>query len=48
MYSLQNVYSKMLLSSERHKYGPAELQFYTSVASFVIQVIILKNVSLWW
>ena len=38
-FSLQNVYSKVLLSSERHKYGPAELQFYTSFASFVIQIM---------
>lgn len=37
---LQNVYSKVLLSSERHKYGPAELQFYTSMASFFIQVMV--------
>lgn len=39
LFSLQNVYSKVLLSSERHKYGPAELQFFTSLASFVIQVM---------
>jgi hypothetical protein len=38
-FSLQNVYSKVLLSSERHKYGPAELQFFTSFASFVIQIM---------
>ncbi|EFX88523.1 hypothetical protein DAPPUDRAFT_41071 [Daphnia pulex] len=36
---LQNVYSKVLLSSDRHKYGPAELQFFTSFASFVIQIM---------
>jgi hypothetical protein len=29
----------VLLSSERHKYGPAELQFFTSFASFVIQIM---------
>ena len=37
--SLQNVYSKVLLSSERHKYGPAELQFNTSFASLMIQIV---------
>ncbi|XP_030761373.1 solute carrier family 35 member E2B-like [Sitophilus oryzae] len=35
---IQNVYSKMLLSGDKFKYNPAELQFYTSVASIVIQV----------
>ncbi|XP_018329805.1 solute carrier family 35 member E2-like [Agrilus planipennis] len=35
---LQNVYSKMLLSGEKFKYSPAELQFYTSLASIVIQI----------
>lgn len=35
----QNVYSKMLLSGKSHKYTPAELQYYTSLASFGIQVI---------
>ena len=39
VYSVQNVYSKVLLSSERHKYGPAELQFHTSIASLVIQLV---------
>eukprot|EP00088_Acartia_fossae_P000210 TRINITY_DN10074_c0_g2_i3.p1 TRINITY_DN10074_c0_g2~~TRINITY_DN10074_c0_g2_i3.p1 ORF type:complete len:363 (-),score=98.02 TRINITY_DN10074_c0_g2_i3:384-1472(-) len=34
----QNVYSKMLISGEAHKYTPAELQFYTSVASLVVTV----------
>ena len=29
----------MLLSSDRHKYGPAELQFFTSTASFFIQIM---------
>ncbi|KAI9564033.1 hypothetical protein GHT06_007771 [Daphnia sinensis] len=37
---MQNVYSKVLLSSERHKYGPAELQFFTSFASFMIQIMV--------
>jgi len=37
---IQNVYSKVLLSSERQRNGPAELQFNTSLASFVIQLIV--------
>ncbi|XP_065163807.1 solute carrier family 35 member E2A-like [Atheta coriaria] len=35
---LQNVYSKMLISGDKFKYTPAELQFYTSLASIVIQI----------
>lgn len=35
---LQNVYSKMLISGEKYKYTPAELQFYTSIASVVVQI----------
>ncbi|KAL3862634.1 hypothetical protein ACJMK2_008588 [Sinanodonta woodiana] len=35
---LQNVYSKMLISGEKHKYTPAELQFYTSIASVIVQI----------
>ncbi|XP_026464040.1 solute carrier family 35 member E2-like [Ctenocephalides felis] len=35
---LQNVYSKMLISGEKYKYTPAELQFYTSLASVVVQI----------
>uniref|UniRef100_A0A1B6KKG7 Sugar phosphate transporter domain-containing protein n=1 Tax=Graphocephala atropunctata TaxID=36148 RepID=A0A1B6KKG7_9HEMI len=35
---LQNVYSKMLISGENFKYTPAELQFYTSMASVVVQI----------
>lgn len=34
---LQNVYSKMLISGQ-YKYTPAELQFYTSLASIVVQI----------
>lgn len=34
----QNVYSKMLISGETFKYSPAEMQFYTSVASIVVMV----------
>jgi len=32
----QNVYSKMLISGDAFKYTPAEMQFYTSVASLVV------------
>lgn len=32
----QNVYSKMLISGDAFKYSPSEMQFYTSVASFVV------------
>ncbi|RZF32103.1 hypothetical protein LSTR_LSTR003966 [Laodelphax striatellus] len=35
---LQNVYSKMLISGDRFKFTPAELQFYTSMASVVVQI----------
>ncbi|XP_014290559.1 solute carrier family 35 member E2A [Halyomorpha halys] len=35
---LQNVYSKMLISGDKFKYTPAELQFYTSLASVALQV----------
>ncbi|KAF4525280.1 hypothetical protein B566_EDAN009363 [Ephemera danica] len=35
---LQNVYSKMLISGDKFKYTPAELQFYTSMASVVVQI----------
>lgn len=35
---LQNVYSKMLISGDKFKYTPAELQFYTSIASIVVQI----------
>ncbi|KAJ8926720.1 hypothetical protein NQ314_020836 [Rhamnusium bicolor] len=35
---VQNVYSKMLISGDKFKYTPAELQFYTSVASIVVQI----------
>ncbi|XP_059490914.1 solute carrier family 35 member E2B-like [Neocloeon triangulifer] len=35
---LQNVYSKMLISGDQFKYTPAELQFYTSMASVVVQI----------
>ncbi|XP_029643729.1 solute carrier family 35 member E2A isoform X1 [Octopus sinensis] len=35
---LQNVYSKMLISGEKYRYTPAELQFYTSIASVVVQI----------
>lgn len=32
----QNVYSKMLISGDDFKYSPAEMQFYTSLASLVV------------
>ncbi|KAJ8958860.1 hypothetical protein NQ318_019627 [Aromia moschata] len=35
---VQNVYSKMLISGDKFKYTPAELQFYTSVASIIVQI----------
>ncbi|XP_041377214.1 solute carrier family 35 member E2A-like [Gigantopelta aegis] len=35
---LQNVYSKLLISGEKYRYTPAELQFYTSIASVVVQI----------
>lgn len=35
---MQNVYSKMLISGEKYKYTPAELQFYTSMAAMVVQI----------
>ncbi|XP_064611452.1 solute carrier family 35 member E2A-like [Liolophura sinensis] len=34
----QNVYSKLLISGEKYRYTPAELQFYTSLSSIVIQL----------
>ncbi|CAG5121833.1 unnamed protein product [Candidula unifasciata] len=34
----QNVYSKHLISGEKYRYTPAELQFYTSIASIVVQI----------
>lgn len=35
---VQNVYSKMLISGDKFKYTPAELQFYTSIASIIVQI----------
>lgn len=46
---LQNVYSKMLISGEKFKYTPAELQFYTSIASIVLQIpasVVLVDIEL--
>lgn len=34
----QNVYSKMLISGDGFRYSPAELQFYTSIASIVVTI----------
>jgi len=38
MDCLQNVFSKLLISGSEHRYTPAELQFYTSVASIFVQI----------
>lgn len=35
---LQNVYSKILISGEKFRYTPAELQFFTSISSIVVQI----------
>ncbi|KAH3826931.1 solute carrier family 35 member E2A-like [Dreissena polymorpha] len=35
---LQNVYSKMLISSAKYRYNPAELQFFTSISSVLVQI----------
>ncbi|XP_013790818.1 solute carrier family 35 member E2-like [Limulus polyphemus] len=35
---MQNVYSKILLSNEKHNNSPSELQFYTSITSLAVQV----------
>ncbi|KAJ1522933.1 hypothetical protein ONE63_002072 [Megalurothrips usitatus] len=35
---LQNVLSKMLISGDKFKYTPAELQFYTSMAAMVVLI----------
>ncbi|XP_043225764.1 solute carrier family 35 member E2B-like [Amphibalanus amphitrite] len=34
----QNVYSKMLISGDKYKYTPTELQFYTSLSSVLVQL----------
>ncbi|XP_037088578.1 solute carrier family 35 member E2B-like isoform X2 [Pollicipes pollicipes] len=34
----QNVYSKLLISGEKYKYTPTELQFYTSLSSVLVQL----------
>uniref|UniRef100_A0A914X6U9 Sugar phosphate transporter domain-containing protein n=1 Tax=Plectus sambesii TaxID=2011161 RepID=A0A914X6U9_9BILA len=38
MDCLQNVFSKLLISGDGFRYTPAELQFYTSVASVIVQI----------
>ncbi|XP_060587514.1 solute carrier family 35 member E2A-like [Ruditapes philippinarum] len=38
IHSLQNVYSKMLISGEKYRYTPAELQFFTSISSVIVQI----------
>ncbi|VDI60119.1 solute carrier family 35, member E2 [Mytilus galloprovincialis] len=35
---LQNVYSKVLISGDKYRYTPAELQFYTSLSSIAVQI----------
>ncbi|XP_076085964.1 solute carrier family 35 member E2A-like [Mytilus galloprovincialis] len=35
---LQNVYSKSLISGEKYRYTPVELQFYTSMSSLAVQI----------
>jgi len=35
---LQNVYSKILISGEKFRYTPAELQFFTSISSVIVQI----------
>lgn len=35
---LQNVYSKLLISGENYRYTPAELQFFTSMSSVIVQI----------
>lgn len=35
---MQNVYSKILISGDKFKYTPAELQFYTSISSVLVQI----------
>ncbi|CAC5423612.1 SLC35E2 [Mytilus coruscus] len=35
---LQNVYSKKLISGEKYRYTPVELQFYTSISSIAVQI----------
>jgi len=47
----QNVYSKMLISGDAFKYSPAEMQFYTSVASLIVTIptsfLLMSPSSLW-
>lgn len=38
LFSLQNVFSKLLISGSEYRYTPAELQFYTSVAAVGVQI----------
>lgn len=35
---LQNVFSKVLISGDTYKYSPAEIQFYTSLTSLLVQL----------
>jgi solute carrier family 35 protein E2 len=38
----ESVCSKLLISGKGHKYSPAELQYYSSIASFAVQVPFLS------
>ena len=41
IFSLQNVYSKLLISSEHHRYTALELQFWASLLASVFQLPLL-------
>ncbi len=46
MFSLQNVYSKLLISGERYRYTAVELQFWASLVAAVFQSpLLLYNVN---
>jgi solute carrier family 35 protein E2 len=40
-YSLQNVYSKILISGERYRYTAVELQFWASLVAAIFQLPLL-------
>lgn len=45
-FSLQNVYSKILISGERHRYTAVELQFWASLIACIFQIpLLLYNVN---
>src|SRR5579871_2507821 len=41
LFSLQNVYSKLLISGERYRYTAVELQFWASLVAAVFQLPLL-------